>query len=105
LARPHQLDGALRLPCQQRRFNGVVRERTPPETSAKIALMDVDLVGLQLERSRDEIAAAAEILRSIPHLDLVAGVIESRNRVQWLHLRVIGVVASIFGLVDLRSTG
>ncbi len=67
--------------------------------------MDLDLLRAEAKGFGNKIAAAAEILRSVPYLDPVPRRIEARNRVQRFKLRMISVVATVFGLVHFSSAG
>src|SRR6185437_5533350 len=64
--------------------------------------MDIDLFRLEADGLGDEIAAAPEILRSVPNLEPVAGLVEACDRVQRLQLCMVCIVTAVFALVDLR---
>ena len=101
LARPDQLDRPAHLLGDQRALGRIVAERAPAEAAAHVALVEVDLLGLEAERLGHRLARFVGRLAAFPHLGLVAGVVDAHHRVQRLHLRVIAVVAAELGLVGL----
>ena len=105
LARPDQLDRTAHLLGDERAFGGVVAERAPAEAAAHVALVEIHLLVLEAERLRHRLAGFVGRLAALPHLGLVAGIVDADHRVERLHLRVIAVVAAELGVIGLGRAG
>src|SRR4029077_11330081 len=104
-ARPYQLDRTTHLLGDERAFRGVVAERATAEAAAHVALVEIYLLKREPERLRHRLSGFVGRLTALPNLDLVAGVVDTHNRVERLHLGVITVVAAELGVIGLGRAG
>src|SRR6202035_3055732 len=98
LARPHHLYRPSRTFRHQHGIDDkfLIVIATPSESAAEQRIVELDPLSRDTERSRRRILSRRRKLRPAPNLGGVAGGRYRRDRVQRLHLRVIGVVTAIF---------
>ena len=100
LARPHHLHRPPRLFRQQHRIDDEidVAVAAPAEAAAHQHVVELHLVARNAEDLGRRLAGDGLALRSGPDFDRIAGRRHRGYRVQRLHLRVIGIVATILRL-------
>ena len=97
LARPHHLDRALDLLRQHHRVHDEidVAVAAPAETAAHQQVVQLHLVARDAEELGRRFGSRGLALRPRPDFDRIAARRDRGDRVQRLHLRVIGIVAAI----------
>src|SRR4029079_10094589 len=105
LTGPDQLDRALDLARDQRGLDRFIAAVSSADAAAHVALVVGNLFFREPERLRYRGARNVGGLAAFPDLDAVAGIADTRHRVERLHLRVIAEVAAEFGFVNLGCAG
>ena len=105
LARPHRLDRLADLFRQHHRVDDEidVAIAAAPETAAHQKVVQLHLVARNAEQLGRRLRGRGLALRAGPDLDCIARGRYRGDRVQRLHLRMIGVVAAILALDHTRG--
>ncbi len=104
LPRPHHFDWTLASLGQQNGVDdvGVIAVTAPAEAAAEQGIMQGDLFAGDAKRFRCGVKRHRRALRSAPHFRRVAVCRYDSDRVQRLHLGVVGIVATVLGFDHSR---
>ncbi len=105
LTAPDELDRTFHRLRDPHRLDHVLVQRTPPETAAQVARMELDTTRANAQGRRGRVARAVGELGAGPNFGAVDRGIHVGHGVQRLHLRVVGMIAQVFRVLRSASLG